>query len=106
MMLQVQTGLLLHKLKTVNGSFNCSYFYRTADLLYHAIRKVCFYVMAWYGPWYREKMELLPVFNKRWEVSAWEPQGVANSQNPQDGQFVQHLAHITQGHVKIHGENT
>lgn len=104
MMLQVKTGLLLHKLNAVNGSINCSYFYRSADAALLAEEDVPFM------PHKRDRnmmtMNVLPVLNKRREVFAGKPQRVTNSQNPQDGQLIQHLAHKTQSHVEIHGENT
>lgn len=50
--------------------------------------------------------ENVPVFNKVRKMFAWKPERVADGQNPEDGELVQHLSHEAQGHVEVYGEQT
>lgn len=48
----------------------------------------------------------VPVFYKRREVPAREPDRVSHRQHPQDRQLVQHLADKTECHVEVKREKT
>lgn len=47
-----------------------------------------------------------PVLDEGGEEPAWEPETIAEPQDPQDGQLIQHLAHEAQGHVEVGREET
>lgn len=53
-----------------------------------------------------QPVEMLPAFDALGEVSPWVPKGIRHSQCPKDGELIQELSYVAQGHVEVHGEDT
>lgn len=49
---------------------------------------------------------LIPGLDAPGEVTLWVPEGISHSQCPEDGELIQELSHVAQGHVEVHGEET
>lgn len=49
---------------------------------------------------------VIPGLDALGEVSLWVPEGISHSQCPEDGELIQELSHVAQGHVEVHGEGT
>lgn len=49
---------------------------------------------------------VIPALDELGEVNPWVPEGIRRSQRPEDGELIQELSHVAQGHVKVHREDT
>lgn len=49
---------------------------------------------------------VIPGLDALGEVSLGVPEGISHSQSPENGELIQELSHVAQGHVEVHGEDT